>query len=264
LLEAEPRQYVIGWDVTRLAVRGDNMTVLEAVVQAATAHLQSRGVPRLFARCREDASAALKSLEFHSLACEHILLGPKADAAQDVPLPVDSRYRMPSDAWPLHQLELETTPALVRQLEGLTSLDWSKRIRERAEIVVERDGRIVAWIGWGAKVRPGLLQLGLLVHPRHTELAPDLLNHALKTLESDCRFVARVRSYHPEVLQTLLDAEFRVVREETLMVKHAAVQLARAATGRMRVAGVPGIQALRIRLGPGGLAPVPRPTPKDL
>ena len=262
LLEAEPRQYVIGWDVTRLAARGEKREVLAAVAQAAVTHLQTRGVPRLFACCEEEASAVLKEIGFHALAQEYVLLGPEGGVAGDVPLPVDSRYRMPPDNWPLHQLEVEITPSLVRQIEGLTSLDWSQRNRETKEIVVERNGRIVAWIGWGAKARPGLLKLGMLVHPAHKDLGPDLLHHALKTLEPTSRFVARVRSYHAEMLQTFLDAGFRVVTEEVIMVKHAEVEVARTATGRMRVVNVPGIRAFPIRLKPTGIVPAQTRTPQ--
>ena len=58
LLEMQPRQYVIGWDVTRLVTRGNSEWVLPAVVQAGVGHLQSRGVPRLFARCSPDRGSA--------------------------------------------------------------------------------------------------------------------------------------------------------------------------------------------------------------
>src|SRR5450759_1040201 len=123
VLEAAPRRYVIGWDVTRLVARGQAAETLDAVVAAATQHVQSRGVPRLFARCHEDGADALKRRGFNALAREYVLVGPEADIHGDIALPIDSRYRMPQDAWPLHQLESAITPPLVRQLEGLTSLD---------------------------------------------------------------------------------------------------------------------------------------------
>jgi hypothetical protein len=271
LLEAQPRQYVIGWDITRLAVRGDALTVLPPVVDAVTSCLQSRGVPRLFARCREEARETLKALGFQPLACEFVLLGPKGRPAADVPLPDDSRYRlpddsryrMPADEWPLHQLEHDCTPPLVRQFEGLTSLTWSRKDRNVSEIVVERDGRIAAWIGWGARVGPGQLQLGMLIHPRYKDLAPVLLHHALRRMPPEHRFIARVRDYQIEAFRALLDAGFEIAAEENLMLKHATVEPVRAAKRRMRVASVPSIQALPIRLSPParGLRPATTPTP---
>ena len=249
LLEAQPRQYVIAWDVTRLAVRGDRDAVLGPVVRAATGYLQSRGVPRLFARCQGDAREALQSVGFQTLACEFILWGPKGGARGDVPLPEDSRYRMPPDAWPLHQLELKLTPALIRQVAGLTSLDWSQRAKDMTEIVVEKEGRIVAWVGWGAKVRSGLVQIGMLLDPQYKELGPDLLHHALRTLSPESRFVARVRDYHVEAVRAYEEADFQCVAEEILMVKHAGMELAPTAKRRMRIASVPSIQSFPIRLG---------------
>jgi len=263
LLEAQPRQYVIGWDITRLVVRGDALRVLPPVVDAATSHLQTRGVPRLFARCREEARERLKALGFQPLACEFVLLGPKGRPAADVSLPDESRYRMPADEWPLHQLEHDCTPPLVRQFEGLTSLTWSRKDDNVSEIVVERDGRIAAWIGWGARVGPGQLQLGMLIHPRYKDLASVLLHHALRRMPLDHRFIARVRDYQCEAFRALLDAGFEIAAEEILMLKHATVEPVRAAKRRMRVASVPSIQALPIRLGPParGLRPATTPTP---
>src|SRR5437588_4450013 len=115
-LEARPRRYVVGWEVSRLALRGDPEPVLAGVVGAVTAEVQRRGIPRLFARCCQPAGGELKAVGFEALAREYVLLGPKEHGAGDAALPNESRYRMPQDAWPLHQLESETTPGSIRQL----------------------------------------------------------------------------------------------------------------------------------------------------
>lgn len=241
LLEAAPRRYVIGWDVTRLAVRGDHPAILGPLVQAATGHICGRGVPRLFARClSESASEELKTVGFHPLAREHVLaMGPEHDFPEEGPLPVDSRYRMPPDAWPLHQLESEITPPLVRQMEGLTSLDWSQRIRDMSEIVVEREGTVVCWIGWGVKLGRDLYQIGLLVHPDCRDAARALLLHVLKTAPVRSRFIARVRDYQHDVLEIFRDAGFEIVADEILMIKHARVEAVPLARRRIQVAKVP-------------------------
>lgn len=249
LLEAQPRRYVIGWDVTRLVVRGDRDRVLGPILQAAIDHVCGRGVPRLFARCSDDGASDLKVIGFQALARECVLVGPSTAVVDAESLPVDSRYRMPQDAWPLHQLESEITPPLVRQLEGLTSLDWSSKIRGMSEIVVEREGRIAAWIGWGVNLGRGYAQIGMLIHPDHRDVAPFLLDHVLRSAKPNARFVARVRDYQTDALTAFTDAGFTLVGEEILMVKHARVEL--AAAGRRRKAApissihVPGIRVLR-------------------
>lgn len=248
VLQARPRRYVIGWDVTRLAARGDSPNVIPAVIGAATEHIQSRGVPRLFARCAGPGSEELKQHGFLSLAREFVLVGPGEVPLDPQPLPDDTRYRMPQDAWPIHQLESAVTPPFVRQVEGLTSLDWSQRIPAMSEIVVEREGRVVAWIGWGTYAGRGLRQLGLLIEREYQDLARGLLVHVLQNATPGRQFVARVRDYQTEVLRAFLDTGFQVVAEEDLMVKHALVEPARA-RARMHVARVPGIQAFHYHLG---------------
>lgn len=249
LLEAEPRQYVIGWDICRLAVHGERVDeAVAAVIGVAVCHLQNRGVPRLFARCSEDAANQLRPLGFHALAREYVLLGPASQASAPAAPPADSRYRMPQDSWPLHQLESEITPPLVRQLEGLSSLDWSRPVRRVSEVVVEREGRVVAWIGWGTRIRSHHRNMVILLHPDHSDLAPELIRHALQQGAQGCRFVVRVRDYHVHTLRALTDAGFTVEAEEILLVKHAGVELAPAFKTRRAVNAVPSISGFNAHL----------------
>lgn len=252
LLEARPRQYVIGWDITRLAVRGDPNRVLRPLLWAATQHVQSRGVPRLFARCAEEYKSTLESLGFLALAREYLLTGNTSEAAEDASLPVDSRYRMPQDAWPLHQLEREITPPMIGQIEGLTSLDWSHRSRHSLEIVVEREGRIVAWIACRTKPQGRFVPVGMLVHPDYKDLGPVLLRHVLHRASPGYPLVTRVRDYQVDTLNAFLDAGFAITAEEVLMVKHAQVEFALDAKLARRVATIPTIQAFRSHLAPIG------------
>lgn len=259
LLEARPRRYVIGWDITRLAVRGDRETILGPVVESVNRHVQARGVPRLFARCQDAAREALEEFGFRPLSRELVLLGNASRIEAE--LPGDGRYRMPQDAWPLHQLESEITPPLVRQLEGLTSLEWSQGAKGVSEIVVEHDGKVTGWIGWAPGAMGNTHQLGLLVHPDHKELACSLLAHVLEQAAPGSKFVARVRDYQPETINALLSAGFEVVGEEILMVRHGRVALVPAERARLRVARVPSIPAMPFQIittGPGF-----RPTKED-
>jgi hypothetical protein len=256
LLEAEPRQYVIGWDVTRLAARGEGVEeAVAAAVNAATEHLRCRGVPRLFARCGQDGCTYLRPLGFHPLAREYVLLGPDRPPSDDESPPLDSRYRMPQDDWPLHQLESQVTPPLVRQLEGLSSLDWSRPVRKMSEIVIERDGKVIAWVGWGKRLAPKHRNIAMLIHPDHIELARALLGQAMRQAGDGCRLVTRVRDYHLETLRAFTDAGFTVVAEDVILVKHGAVEMAPVQKSRLAVQAVPSVQGFPIRLHPVALAP---------
>ena len=186
---------------------------------------------------------------FEPLAREFVLIGPQQTSQPEESLPADSRYRMPQDAWPLHQLEHELTPPAIRQLEGITSLDWSDRKRG-GEVVVERDGRIVAWIAW-RRARGMASPMGILIHPDHADLGPELLSHALRAM-GPYRPLARVREYQSETLSLLEDAGFTMAGEELLIVKHAQVVRARLSRIAARnVAGLPTIRAFRVPAAAG-------------
>jgi hypothetical protein len=251
LVEAQPRRYVIGWDITRLAVRGEADRVLGPALGAVVTHLQSRGVPRLFARCAVEASEVLRTYDFQSMAREYILRSPSQVPGSESELPVDSRYRIPPDAWPLHQLETAVTPPLVRQLEGLTSVDWSKPLKDMSEVVVERDGKLIAWAAWGTRAGPKLINVQLMVHPDYADVGPDLVRHALKQVPAGHRLITRVRDYQVETMRAFIAAGFETVGEEVVMLKHAGVELAREHKRRLQVAAMPSIQGFHSRLHPG-------------
>jgi hypothetical protein len=248
LAEAQPRRYVIGWDIARLASRGSDEEVLAAVVLAAANYVQRRGIPRLFARCEDRGLETLCRLGFRPITRELVLAAPGPRAPQGHAPPAGSRYRMPQDAWPLHQLANAVTPALVRQLEGSTSLEWSDRPGKLVEIVVERAGQIVAWAGWQAKARQGSVPLGMVVHPSHADLARDLLSHVLEQAHTGARFVARVREYQESTVQAFLDAGFQLVARETVTVKHGLLVPA-PVKRKVRVPGIPTIPVSPIVVG---------------
>jgi hypothetical protein len=196
----------------------------------------------LFARCGEDVRDDMMALGFRPLGHEHILIGTggNTDASDD--LPVGSRYRMPQDAWALHQLENAVTPPLVRQLEGPTSGQWANSPKGMSEIVVERDGAAIAWVGWGSRAAPGARRLGLLVHPDHRDLAPVLLRHVLSQSDAATTFQARIRDYQSELLSAFVESGFRIAGDAVLMIRHGGVVPVRVRP-RMRVAPAPGVQA---------------------
>jgi hypothetical protein len=149
-------------------------------------------------------------------------------------MPSGMRYRMPSDAWPLHQLESDITPALVRQLEGLTSLAWSMKPQRRwqrdelSELVVERDGTIVGWAGWRERLHQGYIRLGLLAQSDDRDMASALVAHALLAIHAaypQARVVVRLRDYQMGLHSALLDHNFRELGREALHIKHGRLQL---------------------------------------
>jgi hypothetical protein len=57
--------------------------------------------------------------------------------------------------------------------------------------------------------------------------------------------MTRVRDYQVETLRAFIDAGFNITEEETLLVKHGQMELAREEKSRPRLARVPTMPALR-------------------
>jgi hypothetical protein len=242
--QGRPRTYVLGWELIRVHIRPDleAEAVVAPLVHAVLEHLQEQGIPRLFARTPLDSPAheALARCGFTHFMSECILLRDPGPTRPPEEMPSGARYRMPEDAWPLHQLESRLTPPLVRQLEGLTSQSisrlWTQNTptavshqRNALELVVERDGEIVGWIGWTARPRRGYIHLGLLIQDQDDagEMASALVAYALHTISTShpqARIVVRLREYQLELRRVLLDYNFVEYGREALHIKHGRLQ----------------------------------------
>jgi hypothetical protein len=132
-------------------------------------------------------------------------------------------------------------------------VDWSKTVKDMSEVVVERDGKLVAWAGWGTKLATRLVSISLMVEKEHADLGPDLVQYALKQVGPKCRLVARVREYQSDTMRAFTDSGFEIAGEEVVMLKHAGVELARVYKRRLQVAPVPSIQGFNTRGCPLGV-----------
>lgn len=249
-VQARPRKYVLGWEVTRAHVRGDTdaEAVVAVLVQEILQFLQDRGIPRLFARVPVESPGhnVLVACGFTQLLSETIFVRTPEQARPPDETPVGMRYRMPQDAWPLRQLENSQTPLLISQLEGLTSSNWSMpahrilRKEEPNELVVERDGDIVGWVGWSyagsSQAGRDHVRLGLMTGTDHTDLAAPLLDYALYVIGSKrpgASVTLRLRDYQTPLMQTLFDRDFREVGHDTLFIKHGRLQTVAKRIGKL-------------------------------
>ncbi|HZT96330.1 MAG TPA: GNAT family N-acetyltransferase [Chloroflexota bacterium] len=240
--QARPRGYVLGWELVRVHARpdADAQRVLAALVQQVLAHLQERGIPRLFARTIPESrgAAAVASCGFSLLTSECFFVREPSKVLPPEEMPTGMRYRMPQDAWPLRQLENSQTPPLVSQLEGLTSLNWSMPPQRRwhraepSELVVEREGQIVGWVGWVFRGLPmgdhEVVRLGLLTGTDDADMATSLIQYALHLIGSrhpHARVAVRLRDYQMPLHLSLLDLGFVEAARVSLHIKHGRLQL---------------------------------------
>jgi N-acetylglutamate synthase-like GNAT family acetyltransferase len=248
--QARPRRYVLGWELTRVRVRRDQeaQDVLAALIQEILQYLQDRGIPRLFARTPEDsyANTLLTGCGFTQLLSETVFVRRPSPARPPVDTPVGMRYRMPQDAWPLRQLENSQTPLLISQLEGLTSSSWTmpkhrlSRREEPADLVIERNGEIVGWVGWSfVPAGHGMSEhtrLAIMTDAQHTELAAPLLDYALYVVGSKhpaSEIIVRLRDYQHSIRPALEDRGFVESARYVLHIKHGRLQVAAQPAGKL-------------------------------
>lgn len=263
--QARPRKYVLGWEIIRVHVRPDcePVHVVGALVHEMLGHLQEKGIPRLFARARIDSEGHLtmNACGFTHLTSETVFLREAQKTAPPEEMPIGMRYRMPQDAWPLRQLESSQTPQMISHLEGLTSANWSMpRVRrwgkdQTSELVVERDGELVGWVGWvfvglGAGCQDHV-RLGLLAHADDTDMAEAMLEYALHAISGErptTRIIVRLRDYQMPLNRVLEDHGFTAVFRETLHIKHGRLQLLPKRVSRL-LEFVPTVRAFSLEPG---------------
>lgn len=248
--QARPRKYVLGWELTTIRLRpdADHQGVTSALIAESLQHLQDRGIPRLFARTSEDSDgqALLVGAGFTHLLSESVYVRQPAPARPPTDTPVGMRYRMPQDAWPLRQLENGQTPVLISQLEGLTSAGWSMPRRqmfrrdEPADLVIERSGEIVGWVGWtfvnAGHSLPEHVRMALLTHTDHSDLAAPLLDYALYVIGAkrpNSETILRIRDYNVPPFSMLGDRGFDESARYMLYIKHGRLQVVTQPTGKL-------------------------------
>lgn len=259
-LQARPRGYVLGWEIVRLHVRSDAdpEPLSGTLVQHVLAYLQERGIPRLFARTQpgSQGQAVIGGCGFSLLTSECFLIREPSKIGPPDEMPVGMRYRMPQDAWPLRQLENSQTPPLVSELEGLTSLSWSMPSHrrwarnEQCELVVEREGQLVGWVGWKfhRAGRRETARLGLLTGVDESDMASSLVQYALHLIgneNSHASVIIRLRDYQMASEMPFKDLGFEEACRESLHIKHGRLQFIPRKSARL-LEFVPTVHAFSI------------------
>jgi hypothetical protein len=132
------------------------------------------------------------------------------------------RRRHLEDRYPLFQLYNAVVPESVRRVEAATFREWlaaQERISapgRASHLVLEREGRLVAWIRVGLDGETG--RFDLLVHPSEGKL-DDLLAAALARLGRSRRLYALLPEYAEGLGRRLTKLGFRKTGEYALLVR---------------------------------------------
>lgn len=156
--------------------------------------------------------------------------------AADVP---GLRKQEKRDAWPLHQLYLQSTPQIVQMSEGRTARDWQvKRSSSRFSFQVKR------WVvedregltGWLSEYpgRRGKMRVQIGVAPGNAKLAQDLVATAQKHAREsgNTGIWSRVPAHATDVRQALEDGGFVETSRDVVLKRSLAVRVRASAPAR--------------------------------
>ncbi|HEY9724736.1 MAG TPA: GNAT family N-acetyltransferase [Oscillatoriaceae cyanobacterium] len=164
----------------------------------------------------------------------------RAPAAQGLELPGFRRYRS-RDAQGLYELYQASTPAPVRLVDSREPSDFALGFIERAmagmrrglkqvadlRYVVEREGKIVAYMRLTAQMRALPHTLHLTVHPGYETLLPELLDQAARLLADypDNPVLSWAPDYQPAKQQALVDWGMQVITVDRCLVRDNLIAL---------------------------------------
>jgi len=137
------------------------------------------------------------------------------------------RRRSRADAYPLFQLYNVAVPESVRRVEAATFAEWlaaqERRwlTRRSTQLVLERDGRLGAWIRAAADGDIG--RFDLLVNPGELELLEPLLLAALARLSRQGILLALVPEYQEPLARLLKRLGFERRQQYVVMAKRTVV-----------------------------------------
>lgn len=137
------------------------------------------------------------------------------------------RRRSRADAYSLFQLYNVAVPESVRRVEAATFAEWlaaqERRwlTRRSAQLVLERDGYLGAWVRTGADGDIG--RFDLLVHPRELKLLEPLLLAALARLSGQGILLALVPEYEEPLARLLERLGFETQGRYVVMAKRTTV-----------------------------------------
>jgi hypothetical protein len=226
LLSARRRGSRLAWELDCLidAAEGDPAVLLSLLDQAVR-DAGKAGAEKIFLRLNAH-SAALPSVRragFVRYLTEELYEREGPQPAERNPASqLGLRARRMEDRYPLFQLYNSAVPEPVRRLEAVTFREWLA-CRERicaasrtTQLVLEREGRITAWLRTGIDGDVG--RFDLLTLPKQRGLG-DLLEVALARLSRCQRVHVLVPEYAETLARHLARLEFRKAGEYALLAR---------------------------------------------
>ncbi len=200
------------WEVDHLVVAPREEGIAASLLEQLAVGLGQASAEKVFLRLGAASSLldAACSAGFFPYLREQLWRLEEAPQGADSP-PLPMRLRTSADLLPLFQLYNASVPVAVRCNEALTLREWAA-VQEGGrgqELVLERDGRVAAWLrlGW----QDGAGRFALLVARRQDSLLGDLVATALHHLRDRRPIFCPVPEYQGALAARLADCGFQPV-----------------------------------------------------
>lgn len=235
LISARPRGTRNAWEIDCLIVAADSEHLALNLFDQVTAGAARSGTHKLFLRldAGSELLVAARKAGFVPYTAEHLLrAGPPLPAEPLLPPGLALRPRERSDEFGLFQLYNRSAPAAVRMTEGVDLSEWKAAAERRgggrgaADIVAEREGRIVAWLRTSRGECAGRLDLSLA--PEEWPSVDALIAWGMRDLGDIRPVYAALPAYAQALIERLRAVGFTPAGEYALLAKRLT-QLVRAA-----------------------------------
>jgi hypothetical protein len=243
LISARRRGTRAAWEVDCLiAAAADVDRVALSLFDRLSAEAVRAGVQKLFLRLEagSDLLTPARKAGFAPYATEHLLrLDSEGETGYPLPEGLTLRSRERVDDHALFQLYNAVAPPDTRRIEALTLSEWHAAAEKRsggrgaADLVAERDGRIVARVRTYRGGDEG--RLDLVIAPDVWPATDALLAWAIRDLGTKRPIFGAVAEYARPVAQRMVAAGFEPAGEYTLLAKRLVHPLFSTQPVRARV-----------------------------
>jgi hypothetical protein len=232
LISARRRSSNAAWEVDCLINATEDESVCLSLLDRVSEEAGRCGAEKVFLRLPADSGVVpiARRAGFVSCVVEDLYShqGPVSAERRDGAGPtLPLRRRARADAYPLFQLYNAAVPEPVRSVEAATFAEWLAAqerhwlTRRSAQLVLERDGGLGAWIRTAAADDIG--RFDLLVHPQEKDLLKALLIAALTRLSGQGVLLTLVPEYQEPLARLLERLGFERQDRYVVMAKRTAV-----------------------------------------
>ena len=229
IASVRPRSGDKSWELSHLFADANHETSIQDLLEAATRASASQGAERVFLRlsAESDTVPVARRAGFFPGFRETLYSGrPDPSQIGHGLFDVDSRLRtrLDKDDHDLFRIYNAATPVRVRQLVGMTLVQWrasrERRPGRRQERVFEIDGSVRGLLETSLSFGTGILALS--IHPDYTALTPDVVDAGLKILSRASTILVMAPEYAPAISDALEARGLRAVGEFATLVNTTA------------------------------------------